>query len=256
MCPACRAEYDDPSDRRFHAQPNACPAVRAAAHVARPDRPRRSPTRDDALTAAVNAIRDGAVVAVKGIGGYHLAVDATNTDAVRELRRRKARDDKPFAVMVPDLDVARSVCALDGGAIAALESPRAPSCSLPRRASSAIVIADAVAPGLPDLGVFLPYSPLHHLLVAGVGRPLVMTSGNSSDEPIAHDDRDAATRLGPMVDGLLTHDREIHIRCDDSVERATGTPPPAAASFTRVRARAHAAAVPVATHRRSPSAPS
>ena len=125
--------------------------------------------------------------------------------------------------MVPDLDVAGSVCALDGDAVAALESPRRPIVLAPRRVSSAIAIADAVAPGLPDLGVFLPYSPLHHLLVAGVGRPLVMTSGNSSDEPIADDDRDAATRLGPMVDGLLTHDREIHIRCDDSVERATGT---------------------------------
>ncbi len=222
MCPACRAEYDDPSDRRFHAQPNACPECgprltwRDPAGGALAD-------GDDALIAAIDAIRRGAVVAVKGIGGYHLAVDATNTAAVRELRRRKARDDKPFAVMVPDLGVAGSVCALDGDAVAALESPRRPIVLAPRRVSSAIAIADAVAPGLSDLGVFLPYSPLHHLLVAGVGRPLVMTSGNSSDEPIAHDDRDAATRLGPMVDGLLTHDREIHIRCDDSVERATGT---------------------------------
>jgi hydrogenase maturation protein HypF len=222
MCASCRAEYDDPSDRRFHAQPNACP--QCGPRLTWRDPSGRGLTDgNDALDAAIDALREGAVVAVKGIGGYHLGVDATNPDAVLALRRRKARDDKPFAVMVPDLDVAGAVCALDADATAALESPRRPIVLAPRRARSSVAIADAVAPGLPDLGVFLPYSPLHHLLVNGVGRPLVMTSGNSSDEPIAHDDGDAAARLGPMVDGLLTHDREIHIRCDDSVERMTGT---------------------------------
>ena len=172
---------------------------------------------DAALAAAVASLRDGAVLAVKGIGGYHLAVDATSPRAVAELRRRKARDDKPFAVMVADADAAKALCHLSDDALAALTSPRRPIVIAPRRAGGPI--AAAVAPGLPELGLLLPYSPLHHLLVGGVGRPLVMTSGNLSDEPIAHDDGDALDRLGPLVDGLLTHDRPIHIRCDDSVVR-------------------------------------
>ena len=217
MCPACQAEYDDPADRRFHAQPNACP-------VCGPQLAWRDPTGaviaegPGALSAATDALRRGAVLAVKGIGGYHLAVDATDTAAVGELRRRKARDDKPFAVMVADLAAADRLCVLDEAARAALTSPRRPIVLAPRRPGGEVV--DGVAPGLPDLGLLLPYSPLHHLLLADVGRPLVMTSGNLSDEPIAHDDEDAARRLGGMVDGLLTHDRPIHIRCDDSVVRA------------------------------------
>jgi hydrogenase maturation protein HypF len=217
MCPACQAEYDDPADRRFHAQPNACP-------VCGPQLAWRDPTGTviaegpRALSAATDALRRGAVLAVKGIGGYHLAVDATDTAAVGELRRRKARDDKPFAVMVADVAAADRLCVLDEAARAALTSTRRPIVLAPRRPGGGVV--DAVAPGLPDLGLLLPYSPLHHLLLNGVGRPLVMTSGNLSDEPIAHDDEDAARRLGGMVDGLLTHDRPIHIRCDDSVVRA------------------------------------
>ena len=135
-----------------------------------------------------------------------------------ELRRRKARDDKPFAVLVADADAASQLCELDPAALAALTSPRRPIVLAPRRPDA--VVADAVAPNLPELGLLLPYSPLHHLLLVGVGRPLVMTSGNRSDEPIAHVDDDAVARLGPLVDGLLTHDRPIHIRCDDSVVRA------------------------------------
>jgi hydrogenase maturation protein HypF len=219
MCPACQAEYDDPSDRRFHAQPNACP-------VCGPHVTWRTPSGElvaegeAALTAAVDALRAGHILAVKGVGGYHLAVDATDDGAVAELRRRKARDDKPFAVMVADLDVAAKLCELDGVARAALTSPCRPIVLAPRRSDARV--AEGLAPGLPELGLFLPYSPLHHLLVRGAGRPLVMTSGNRSDEPIAHDDADAAARLGPMVDALLTHDRPIHIRCDDSVGRAAG----------------------------------
>jgi hydrogenase maturation protein HypF len=215
MCPRCQAEYDDPANRRFHAQPNACPECgptltwRVGATTA---------TADAALTAAVEALQRGAVVAVKGIGGYHLAVDATDEAAVRELRRRKARDDKPFAVMVADVETAQALCVLSDEAVAAMTSPRRPIVLAPRRTHA--LLADGVAPGLPDLGLMLPYTPLHHLLLAEVGRPLVMTSGNLSDEPIAHDDDDARVRLGPLVDGLLTHDRAIHIRCDDSVVRA------------------------------------
>ncbi|MBA2495630.1 MAG: carbamoyltransferase HypF, partial [Acidimicrobiia bacterium] len=170
-----------------------------------------------ALDAAIAALRAGQIVAVKGIGGFHLAVDAADGAAVGELRRRKARDDKPFAVMVADLAAARALCTLGDTAAAALTSPGRPIVIAPRVGGARV--AAAVAPGSPDLGVLLTYSPLHHLLLAGAGRPLVMTSGNLSDEPIAHDDDDALARLAPLVDGLLGHDRGIHIRCDDSVVR-------------------------------------
>jgi hydrogenase maturation protein HypF len=212
MCARCQAEYDDPLDRRFHAQPNACPAC--------------GPTLrwgdlhgDAALEAAIAALRAGQIVAVKGIGGFHLAVDAADPVAVAELRCRKHRDDKPFAVMVGDLVAARDLCDLSDAAAEALTSPGRPIVLAPRTAGAAV--ADGVAPGLPELGVLLAYSPLHHLLLEGVGRPLVMTSGNLSDEPIAHEDADAAARLGSLVDGVLGHDRGIHIRCDDSVVRST-----------------------------------
>ncbi len=217
MCPACRAEYDDPADRRFHAQPNACPTCGPQLAWRRSDGAADA-VGPAALAAAAGALRTGRIVAVKGIGGYHLAIDATDADAVAELRRRKHRDDKPFAVMVADLASAQELCEIDGVAADALTSPRRPIVLAPRRAGTAV--APAVAPGLPELGLFVPYSPLHHLLLAAVDRPLVMTSGNLSDEPIAHDDADAVARLGPLVDGLLTHDRPIHIRCDDSVVRA------------------------------------
>jgi hydrogenase maturation protein HypF len=217
MCPACQAEYDDPADRRFHAQPNACPVCGPQLAWRQPDGALEA-TGAAALEGAVDALLGGRIVAVKGIGGYHLAVDATDEAAVRELRRRKARDDKPFAVMVADLATAHQLCALDDTAVAALATPRRPIVLAPRHAGAPV--ASALAPGLPELGLFLPYSPLHHLLLADVGRPLVMTSGNVSDEPIAHDDSDALRRLGGLVDGFLTHDRPIHIRCDDSVARA------------------------------------
>ncbi|MEY2570504.1 MAG: hydrogenase maturation protein HypF, partial [Acidimicrobiaceae bacterium] len=212
MCATCQREYDDPADRRFHAQPNACPECGPRLVLLAGNGAVRA-EGDGALVEAVADLRAGKVVAIKGIGGYHLAVDATDASAVAELRRRKARDDKPFAVMVADLSAARELCVLDGVAAGALLSIGRPIVLAPRRAGAAV--ADAVAPGLPEIGLLLPYSPLHHLLLAGVGRPLVLTSGNVSDEPIAHDDDDAVERLGPMVDALLTHDRAIHIRCDD-----------------------------------------
>ncbi|HEY6531286.1 MAG TPA: carbamoyltransferase HypF [Acidimicrobiales bacterium] len=218
MCPACQAEYDDPADRRFHAQPNACPDCgpvltwRGAAGDARS-------RGDDAVRAAVDVLGAGGVVAVKGIGGYHLAVDATSDAAVATLRLRKHRDDKPFAVMVPDEATATALAHLDPQALAAMRSRVRPIVVAPTRGGS---LARGIADGLVEVGLMLPYSPLHHLLLADVGRPLVMTSGNVSDEPIAHTDDDAGQRLGPMVDGLLTHDRAIHIRCDDSIVRSTG----------------------------------
>jgi hydrogenase maturation protein HypF len=217
MCGACQREYDDPTHRRFHAQPNACPDC--GPHLQwRTGAGDVVAERDSALDAAVQALLDGQIVAVKGIGGYHLAVRADDDAAVVELRRRKARDDKPFAVMVADLSAAHALCELDARAEAALVSSGRPIVLVPRREGAAI--AAGVAPKLPEIGLLLAYSPLHHLLLRAVGVPLVMTSGNVSDEPIAHDDDDAVARLGPMVDGLLTHDRQIHIRCDDSVARA------------------------------------
>jgi hydrogenase maturation protein HypF len=213
MCDACRREYDDPADRRFHAQPNACPDCG----------PRLSWNDGDlvgldALAAAVDALGRGGVVAVKGLGGYHLATDATDPAAVAQLRRRKRRDDKPFALMIPDVAAARALVELDAAGEAALTSPRRPIVLAPRRAGAPV--GPAVAPGLSELGVMLPYTPLHHLLLRRLSRPLVLTSGNLSDEPIAHTDDDARARLGPLVEGVLSHDRPIHIRCDDSVVRA------------------------------------
>jgi hydrogenase maturation protein HypF len=219
MCDKCQTEYDDPADRRFHAQPNACAVCgpRLAFH---------DPAglllaeADDALDAVCEALCAGKILAIKGIGGYHLATDATNHDAVAELRRRKARDDKPFALMVTDLEMAKALCVIDPDAESALSGLARPIVLTQRRPGR--IIADGVAPGMPDLGVMLPYTPLHHLLMAKVARPLVMTSGNQSDDPIAYIDEDAFARLGSMVDGVLTHDRPIHIRCDDSVVRASG----------------------------------
>jgi hydrogenase maturation protein HypF len=220
MCAACQAEYDDPSDRRFHAQPNACPEC-GPTLTWRPTTGTVVQTGGDALDQAISALRSGRIVAVKGIGGFHLAVDATDTVAVAELRRRKHRDDKPFAVLVADLERARELALIDEVGASALTSPRRPIVLVPRRPGGPL--ADQIAPRLPELGLLLPYSPLHQLLVDGVERPLVLTSGNLSDEPIAHDDIDAADRLSPLVDGFLGHDRPIHIRCDDSIARARGS---------------------------------
>ncbi|HSH61988.1 MAG TPA: carbamoyltransferase HypF, partial [Acidimicrobiales bacterium] len=222
MCVDCRAEYDDPADRRFHAEPNACPVCGPQLRLLDPEGQVLA-AEADALDDAAALLASGRVLAVKGLGGYHLAADATDPGAVAELRRSKARDDKPFAVMVADAEGARRLCRLSAAAEAALVSARRPIVLAPRLPDAAV--AGEVAPGLPELGLMLPYTPLHHLLMAAVSRPLVMTSGNLSDEPIAHDDTDALTRLGPLVDAVLTHDRPIHIRCDDSVVRAPVSPP-------------------------------
>ena len=219
LCDACGAEYRDPANRRFHAEPVACATcgprlswrpIGAPATVAR---------EEEALTAAVDALLDGDVVAVKGLGGYHLACDATDDAAVRRLRDRKRRWAKPFAVMVRDLAAARALCRAGALESRLLESPARPIVLLEARRDGTPALAASVAAGNRRLGVFLPYTPLHHLLLEAVGRPLVLTSGNLTDEPLATDDDDALSRLAGLADGFLAHDREIQARYDDSVTR-------------------------------------
>ncbi|HLH64892.1 MAG TPA: carbamoyltransferase HypF [Solirubrobacteraceae bacterium] len=236
MCKLCRAEYEDPADRRFHAQPNACPvcgpSVRllAARRPAGPDAPAspggagEASQPGDPIAAAARALLGGAIVAVKGIGGYHLACLAGDESAVARLRARKHREDRPFALMAASLPDAARLVALGDPERELLASPSRPIVLAPRLPKAAV--ATSVAPGLPELGVMLPYSPLHHLLLADLaalrarGLPaLVMTSGNVSDEPIAYRDDDALTRLAGIADLLLTHDRPIETRTDDSVAR-------------------------------------
>jgi hydrogenase maturation protein HypF len=217
MCAACEAEYHDPADRRFHAQPTCCPACGP--------RLRFTGGGDDPIAAAAAWLREGRVVAVKGLGGFHLAALAGDEAAVDALRSRKHREDKPFAVLAPDLDWARRLVEVDAAARALLESPVAPIVLLPRLTNAPV--AGGVAPGNRHLGVLLPYTPLHHLLVRQVEEPMVLTSGNVADEPIAYEDDEARSRLAAIADAFLTHDRPIHMRTDDSVTRVfAGRPLP------------------------------
>jgi hydrogenase maturation protein HypF len=220
MCPDCAAEYHDPANRRFHAQPVCCPSCGPQLTWSGP-----GDGAGDPIAGAASALRSGGIVAVKGLGGYHLAVRAADEDAVRRLRGRKHREDRSFAVAVPDPGAARALCHVDDDEAALLASHRAPIVLLRRRAGAAV--AESVAPGDPYLGLMLPYTPVHHLLLGAVGEPIVLTSGNVSDEPIAHRDDDAADRLAPIADGLLVHDRAIRTRADDSVLRVVrGRPYP------------------------------
>ncbi len=217
MCAACRREYEDPADRRFHAQPNACPECGPRARlVDASDRPAGA-ARADAVEAAARALLGGAIVAVKGLGGYHLACRADDESVVAALRTRKHREDKPFALMVRDLAEARELVECSPADEAQLDSRARPIVLAIRRDDARV--AESVAPGAPELGLMLPYSPLHHLLVADAGIPLVMTSGNVSDEPIAYHDDDARERLATIADLFLLHDRPIETRTDDSVVR-------------------------------------
>ncbi|HSP65105.1 MAG TPA: carbamoyltransferase HypF, partial [Candidatus Deferrimicrobium sp.] len=217
MCAPCAAEYADPSNRRFHAQPNACPACGPRAWLS--DRAGREQA-GDGVAAAATLLLAGSIIAVKGLGGFQLAVHAGDDAAVRRLRARKHRPDKPFAVMARDIAAVRGIALVDGAEAAALSSSARPIVLLRCRvATGADGISGAVAPGLDEVGVMLPSTPLHHLLLDLVGVPLVMTSGNVSDEPIAKDNDEALARLGAVADAFLLHDRDIYARYDDSVVR-------------------------------------
>lgn len=211
LCDDCARERADPRDRRFHAEPTACPACGPVLALG-------ALSGEDALAEARHLLAEGRIVAIKGLGGYHLACDAGDQHAVAELRRRKARPDKPFALLVADLDAARSLAHVDQAEAAALTSPARPIVLLQARPDART--APGVAPGLDELGVQLPSTPLHVLLLAQPGpTALVLTSGNLTDEPLAFDDTDARTRLAPLADDFLVHDRPVHLPCDDSVVR-------------------------------------
>ena len=212
-------EYHDPADPRFHAQPVCCPSCGPVLSYRAGD---RVATGESALPRAKHLLRDGGILAVKGIGGYHLACDAADERAVAELRRRKRRGDKPFAVMVADLGTARSIADIDDHSERLLSGPQRPIVLMPRRAAAPVT--DSVAPNNPDLGVMLAYTPLHALLFGLPGDEagpsvLVMTSGNLGGEPICFTDDDALNRLSHLADGWLMHDRAILVPCDDSVVR-------------------------------------
>ena len=215
MCPECQREYDDPLNRRFHAQPNACWVCGPQVWVLQ-TADSESSSGEEAVDRTLQLLTAGKIVAIKGIGGFHLSVDATNQAAVMRLRERKRRYGKPLAVMVRDLEAARQACVLTAEEEALLSTPARPIVLARRRESCGI--ADAVAPGIPWLGVYLPYAPLQHLLFADPRvRALVMTSANLSEEPIAIDNEEARARLDGIADAFLMHDREILQRCDDSV---------------------------------------
>ncbi|MBM3957271.1 MAG: carbamoyltransferase HypF, partial [Gemmatimonadetes bacterium] len=236
MCDRCRVEYGDIDDRRFHAQPVACPQCGPTLAYREP-----AAAGEAALAAAVEALRAGKILAVKGLGGFHLACDATNETAVRLLRERKGREQKPFALMAPSLEAIRTFCEVPDYALGLLQGAQKPICLLPKNGTEAFSdspggpgesenasvpffgVAPSIAPDSACFGVMLPHTPLHRLLLEQGGfTALVMTSGNLSDEPLATDNGEAFRRLGHIADGFLFHDREILVGCDDSVVRPTG----------------------------------
>jgi hydrogenase maturation protein HypF len=217
LCDACLAEYTDSSDRRFHAEPNACPACGPQVQLL--NRVGDVLETKDPIRDAVHLLLDGRIVAIRGVGGFHLAVDARNEDAVRLLRERKGREEKPLAVMARDLTTIRKICCVSQHEVRLLESASCPIVLLRSRATPDV--AGSVAPDFKELGVMLPYAPLHHLLLAELDL-LVMTSANYSEEPIVIGNQEAIRRLGSIADALLVHNREILQRCDDSVVRCSG----------------------------------
>ncbi|HUJ68685.1 MAG TPA: carbamoyltransferase HypF [Syntrophorhabdales bacterium] len=221
MCELCLREYEDPLDRRFHAQPNACPNCGPGVWL----EDSRGVVRlcEDAILETAGLLRQGAIAAIKGLGGFQLACDATNTDVVATLRERKRRPHKPFALMMRDSEEVRSHCFVDDGELRLLSAPEAPIVLL--RARDGSPVSPLVAPGNRYSGVMLPYTPIHHLLMHDFGGPLVMTSGNVSEEPIAKDNEDAKERLGKLADYFLFHNRDIYSRYDDSVLRVRSSKP-------------------------------
>jgi hydrogenase maturation protein HypF len=223
MCAACRAEYENPLDRRFHAEPIACSVcgpqlslIDASGHDAELD----GLDAEDTLKRVRRLLLSGKIVIIKGIGGFHLACDGLNAETVERLRRRKYREDKPFALMASSVEVVRRYCVVSKAEEDLLTSERRPVVLLERRHDA--VLPEAVAPGVRTLGFMLPYSPLHHLILENLDRPLVMTSGNVSDEPVCYEDEDATKRLSNIADYFLLHNRRIHLRADDSVTRVRG----------------------------------
>jgi hydrogenase maturation protein HypF len=218
MCQLCREEYEDPRNRRFHAQPNACPVC--GPHLALWDASGNVLfERLEALRMAVEGIQKGQIVAVKGIGGFHLMADARNEEAVQRLRQRKHREEKPFAVMFPNLEDLRRACRVSPGETRLLLSPAAPIVLVERASGEASPIVRSVAPGNPNLGALLPSNPIHHLLMRELGFPVVATSANLSDEPICTDEHEAVERLQEIADCFLVHDRPIVRHVDDSIVR-------------------------------------
>ena len=217
MCAECQQEYEDPTNRRFHAQPNACPVCGPRVRLLDKFGHELQAKQEDPIRRVARMLRGRAIVAIKGLGGYHLACDPFDATAVRTLRGRKVRQDKPFALMARDLKQVRELCSVTPKEEALLTSPQRPVVLLERRNDSGV--AEEVAPRQKTLGVVLAYTPLHHLLLCDTGIPLVMTSGNNSDEPIAYKDDEAFEQLGEIADYFLVHDREIHMRTDDSVVR-------------------------------------
>ncbi|MEN8178452.1 MAG: carbamoyltransferase HypF [Pseudomonadota bacterium] len=226
LCAECQAEYDDPADRRFHAQPNACPVCGPRVWLLDAGGAEIQPALQedqDTLQLASRLLAEGQILAIKGIGGFHLACDATNSRAVDELRGRKGRYHKPFALMAREMAVIRRYCSVSEAEAACLQNPAAPILLLEQ--SGETPLPPAVAPGQNTLGFMLPYSPLHQLLLSGWDRPLVMTSGNLSEEPQCTDNQDAVKRLGAVADAFLLHDREIVNRVDDSVVKVMAGSP-------------------------------
>lgn len=251
MCSECQSEYDDPGNRRFHAQPNACPTCGPYLELWNTNGDVLA-LRHDALLSTAAAIRDGRIAAVKGLGGFHLMVDARNEEAIAHLRRRKYREEKPFAVMMSDIAMVMRFCQVNGLEERLLRSAESPIVLLKKLSTAALAgqhenaitsgfeegiipyypndaeggrlqsgeaLSGLVAPGNPDLGVMLPYTPLHHILVRELGFPVVATSGNATDEPICTDENEAVDRLEAIADVLLVHDRPIIRHVDDSIVR-------------------------------------
>ena len=216
LCSACQAEYDTNDDRRFHAEPIACPACGPQVRLW-DDQGGKTEHGEEALSQAEDLLRSGRIVAVKGLGGFQLWVDAGSDEAVRRLRARKQRPDKPFALLFSSLDAVRECCLLSSEEEVVLCSPRAPIVLVRKRGDAPL--AEAVAPGSPYIGAMLPATPLHHLLMDDLQRPMVATSGNRSDEPIVTDEREALVRLSGIADAFLVHDRPIARPVDDSVVR-------------------------------------